>query len=67
MKLFNEVDNLAKYLKQSHPEFRLGQSLMNALREVNMELYQKITATDADCFYQDDKIPQFWEAIKGVE
>lgn len=38
---------------------RKGQALMNALYEVNKDLYQQITDTDADCFYNDAKIEIF--------
>lgn len=38
---------------------RKGQALMNALYEVRKDLYEIITGTDADCFYNDDKIQLF--------
>lgn len=48
---------------------RKGQALMNALYEVRKEWYLEISNTDADCFYQDHKIPQFkkWIELKEQE
>lgn len=42
---------------------RHGQAMMNALARVSMDLYSIISGTEADCFYQDSKIPAFKEAI----
>ncbi len=61
--LLVEVDTLAKFMRKSNPELREGQSLMNALGEINMPLYKEITGTDADCFYLDSKIPEFFYKI----
>lgn len=44
-------------------DLRMGQSLMNALSEVEKRLYSDITGTDADCFYDDEKIDAFWNRI----
>lgn len=63
LKLINEVDTLAKHMKQKYPHLREGQTLMNALYEANEACYKSITTTPADCFYVDDKIPAFWEAV----
>jgi len=38
---------------------RVGQSYMNALRSVDEDLYTEITATDNDCFYNDNKVVNF--------
>jgi hypothetical protein len=38
---------------------RLGQSYMNALHKIRADLYKSITATDNDCFYEDNKIVNF--------
>jgi len=61
--LLVEVDTLAKFMRKSHPELREGQSLMNALFEVNPVLYKEITATEFDCFYDNKKIPAFWNKL----
>lgn len=42
---------------------REGQSLMNALSDVNHSLCLEITNTDADCFYDDKKIAAFWDRV----
>ena len=44
---------------------RLGQSCMNALYEVNKDLYNEITGTEADCFYDDKKIGAFTKRVFG--
>ncbi len=62
-KLLSEVDTLARFLRTKHPELRDGQSFMNALGEINHSLYKEITGTDADCFYLDSKIPEFFDKI----
>lgn len=36
---------------------------MNALAEVDRELYVNITGTDLDCFYEDHKVPQAMQYI----
>jgi hypothetical protein len=36
---------------------RLGQSYMNALGDINIDLYKEVTATEYDCFYNDDNNP----------
>lgn len=44
---------------------RFGQSYMNALAEINMDLYNEVTATEYDCFYSDDKIVKFIEFLNN--
>lgn len=46
---------------------RMGQSYMNALANVNLSLYEEITATDYDCFYNDKKIINFMYFINHPE
>lgn len=46
-------------------DLRKGQNLMNALYELNPDLYKQITGTEADCFYQDKNIHKFWEVGRG--
>jgi hypothetical protein len=62
-KLLAEVDSLAKHMQQTQPWLRQGQSLMNALHECSKETYDKITCTDADCFYIDAAIEKFYQQI----
>jgi hypothetical protein len=47
-------------------EQRRGQARMNALSRTDPELYQMITGTDIDCFYRDDLIPEFDNAVFGT-
>jgi len=63
IKLINTIHTLANFLKEKHPELRLGQCLMNALFACDRGIYDKISGTDADCFYVDEKIEKFWEAV----
>lgn len=44
---------------------RIGQSYMNALFIVNKRIYEKITKSDADCFYDDNKIINFINYLNG--
>lgn len=43
---------------------RKGQALMNALHEMNRQAYLDITATEADPFYDDKKIPLFLDTLE---
>ena len=43
--------------------YRVGQALMNALADVDRELYVNMTGTDIDCFYEDHKIPEAMQYI----
>jgi len=38
---------------------RVGQAYMNALFEVNRKLYDTISGTENDCFYDDNKVINF--------
>lgn len=62
-KLLVEVDTLAKHMRQKYPHLRQGQALMNALHECSKETYDKISGTDADCFYIDAAIEKFYQHI----
>jgi len=44
---------------------RLGQSYMNALGDINIDLYKEITATEYDCFHNDKKIIKFMEFLNN--
>ena len=47
--------NLNKYMRNFQREGqRLGQSLSNSLHILDRDLYDKITGTELDCFYNDD-------------
>lgn len=55
--------NMAFIKAKSNPIIRLGQAYMNALADVDIDLYNELTATDADPFYDDMKIPNFLEKV----
>lgn len=59
------ADFLEEALLTRHfnPELRLGQSLMNALSNNNLALYDKIKGTPFDCFYVDSKVPLFLDEV----
>ena len=61
--LLVEVDTIAKFMRKSHPELREGQSLMVALFEINPNLFKEISGSVFDCFYDDKKIPAFWNKL----
>ena len=63
MKLLNAVDTLAKHMRLKYPHLREGQSLMNALHEIDEQLYTQLCLTEADCFRVDANIAKFWDAI----
>jgi len=46
---------------------RLGQSYMNALGEIRNDLYVEVTATEFDCFYNDNKIIKFIEYLNNSD
>ncbi len=52
------------YIKDN---LRLGQSYMNALADINIDLYNQITATKYDCFYSDDKIVKFVKFLNNEQ
>ena len=50
-------------LRQQHPELRKGQALMVALQYYSPQLYQDMTNSQADPFYDDELIPAFWTTL----
>lgn len=46
-------------------EERAGQAAMNALREVNPDLYYEITDTAIDPFYDDNRLRSFEQLVFG--
>ena len=66
---YSEWSNLVRktvdyYMKDN---LRLGQSYMNALADINIDLYNQITATEYDCFYSDDKIVKFVKFLNNEQ
>lgn len=60
--MIEQITNLAN--SKRFKNLRKGQALMNALFIIDRDLYNKITGTDADPFYVDEKINKFWEEIE---
>lgn len=63
-----QIDSLmdqAKVYKKKG--LREGQSLMNALFDIDPDLYREISSLDyCDPFYDDKKICAFWDKLTGV-
>ena len=59
----NELVIKADILQKENPSLRKGQALMNILAEMDMPLYESVTGTEADCFYNDKLIPKFFEYL----
>lgn len=55
----------AAYIRHqtSSEGIRRGQAWMNALAEVDFDLYAEVTGTEADCFYNDNKIDAFKQRV----
>lgn len=62
--MVEKIKEYAINFRVQNPEIRHGQSLMVALKHHDFELYEEITATDADCFYVNEKIEKFFEKIE---
>lgn len=43
----------------AEPDWRLGQSFFNVLREVRPDLAERVRGTKVDPFYVDDKVTDF--------
>lgn len=52
-------------LVSNNKELREGQAYMNALFEIDQKLYNEITGTDLDPFYDDSKINTFFDYLKS--
>jgi hypothetical protein len=53
------VELVRKCVDFYHKGLRLGQSYMNALALINKELYDEITGTEYDPYYDDDNLHKF--------
>jgi hypothetical protein len=40
---------------------------MNALAVINMDFYNEVTATEYDCFYNDNKIVKFMDYLNDPD
>jgi hypothetical protein len=61
----NELERLAElaseYINKGQ---RRGQAYMNALRFIRPDLYDKLTGSVDDCFYRDDRLDGFFDALE---
>jgi hypothetical protein len=60
------LDTLAGKLRKQYPQLRKGQSYMNALAEVDPEVYDMIAGTSFDPFYKDEIFPSFVEKVDSI-
>jgi hypothetical protein len=57
-------ENLHRIAKEyQNAGLRKGQALMCALSDLDSDLYDEIQQTVADCYYLDEKVPQFLDAV----
>jgi len=54
---------LHKTINHMNRGCRNGQTYMNALSEIDKEVYDDVVGTDADCYYNDSKIKNFLNYI----
>ncbi|AEC53172.1 hypothetical protein SCRM01_226 [Synechococcus phage S-CRM01] len=57
------LDSANRYYVQNSKDLRYGQAMMNFLCLVCPELDAKITGTDVDPFYDDNRVPVFLEYL----
>jgi hypothetical protein len=62
MSLRDRVSSRAMEMRERYPSLRWGQALMNALYEIDPELYSMI-GDDLNCFYDDSKSRQFLDNL----
>ena len=54
---------------KKYPHLRMGQALMNNLYLHDPVTYRELCNTKVDCFYEDSRIPIFWESLtnRGIQ
>ena len=67
MKLSKKIIEQAKKKSKKHPELRLGQLVINLLFFEREHIYNLITGTNADCFYDNTKIDKCLEIIDKLD
>jgi hypothetical protein len=64
--MFSQTEQLINIaLTYQKSGLRMGQSLFNALYEIDGELANKIRGTNDDCFHDDSKILRFLIVVVG--
>ena len=61
--ILSDVVMLALYKRVDTPQMREGQSLFNALAEINAAMANVIVNTDKDPFHMDENIDNFYKYI----
>ena len=61
--LMRSVVRRADHLRGKNHGLRRGQALMNALYTLSPVTYNAISGTEADCFYDDNKIPKLFQQL----
>ena len=57
-----DLKNKSKEI-QRQTDLRYGQAVMNLLNQTRPEIYQEITGTELDCFYDDEKVENLLEYL----
>lgn len=67
MKTFEDIvtDYVYKSVERQR-ELRQGQFMFNYFHEVEPDIANQITGTDSDCFYLDNRMPQFLDQFKKL-
>lgn len=62
------IQSSAHYsMRHLHPEWRLGQALYNTLARAHPDIAAAISQTQADPFYDDERVPAFWSVLLVFE
>lgn len=62
----NEIVTHMVNYNLAHPEQRKGQAYFNALSTAAPKMAEAVRGTDADPFYDDSRLPDFFLAIAEV-
>lgn len=61
---YSEFIQYAMREQQANPEWRMGQTLVNCLYTIRPGMYADILNTDADCFYSNEKMDNFFAYVR---
>ena len=59
------LDKWAEYHSHVRLYLRVGQSIMNYIHANHRDIYDEITGTENDCFYDDTKILETLKYVKN--
>lgn len=63
-KLHNKAKSFMTFPKPNTAAPRSGQAYMNALFKINKVMYDRVTGTDVDPFYDDSKLEAFFDFLE---